>query len=30
MAAFVKAANAKIRSNPWSDYICSTREFASI
>lgn len=25
MAAFVKAINAKIRSNPVSDYICSTR-----
>ncbi|KAJ9157646.1 hypothetical protein NKR23_g416 [Pleurostoma richardsiae] len=24
MAAFVKAINAKIRSNPVSDYICST------
>ncbi|KAL2204478.1 UPF0041-domain-containing protein, partial [Sarocladium strictum] len=24
MAAFIKAANAKIRSNPWSDYLCST------
>ena len=24
MAAFIKAANAKIRSNPVTDYICST------
>ncbi|KAL6869951.1 hypothetical protein ACO1O0_001286 [Amphichorda felina] len=24
MAAFIKAANAKIRSNPMLDYICST------
>ncbi|KAK7729982.1 Small nuclear ribonucleoprotein-associated protein B [Cytospora paraplurivora] len=24
MAAFVKAINAKIRSNPYTDYICST------
>jgi hypothetical protein len=27
MAAIIKAANAKIRSNPVSDYICSTRTF---
>lgn len=27
MAALVKALNAKIRSNPVSDYLCSTREF---
>lgn len=26
MAAAVKALNAKIRSNPVSDYLCSTRE----
>lgn len=25
MAAFIKAINAKIRSNKYSDYICSTR-----
>lgn len=25
MAAFIKAVNAKIRSNPVTDYICSTR-----
>ena len=25
MAALIKAANAKIRSNPVTDYICSTR-----
>lgn len=25
MAAFVKAVNAKIRSNPVTDYVCSTR-----
>lgn len=25
MAAFVKAINAKIRSNKYTDYICSTR-----
>ncbi|KAL2258538.1 hypothetical protein VTK26DRAFT_8119 [Humicola hyalothermophila] len=24
MAALVKAVNARIRSNPWTDYICST------
>ncbi|KAK4229162.1 upf0041 domain-containing protein [Podospora fimiseda] len=24
MAAAIKALNAKIRSNPWTDYICST------
>ncbi|KAK0747400.1 hypothetical protein B0T21DRAFT_379461 [Apiosordaria backusii] len=23
-AALIKAANAKIRSNPWTDYFCST------
>ncbi|KAK0665476.1 hypothetical protein QBC41DRAFT_13021 [Cercophora samala] len=23
-SAFIKAANAKIRSNPWTDYFCST------
>lgn len=27
MAAFVKALNAKIRSNPVSDYVCSTRMY---
>ncbi len=27
MAAFVKAINAKIRSNPVTDYVCSTRKF---
>lgn len=27
MAALIKAANAKIRSNPVSDYICSTRTY---
>lgn len=27
MAAAIKALNAKIRSNPYTDYICSTREF---
>lgn len=26
MAALIKALNAKIRSNPVSDYLCSTRE----
>lgn len=26
MAALIKAANAKIRSNPVSDYFCSTRK----
>lgn len=26
MAAAIKALNAKIRSNPYTDYICSTRE----
>lgn len=25
MAALIKAANAKIRSNPVTDYVCSTR-----
>jgi hypothetical protein len=29
MAAAIKALNAKIRSNPYSDYLCSTREFPS-
>ena len=28
MAAFVKAINAKIRSNPVLDYVCSTRKFS--
>lgn len=28
MAAFIKAANAKIRSNPVSDYVCSTRTYS--
>ena len=27
MAAFIKAANAKIRANPMLDYICSTRTY---
>lgn len=27
MAALIKAANAKIRSNPVTDYICSTRTY---
>ena len=27
MAAFVKAINAKIRSNPVTDYVCSTRTY---
>lgn len=27
MAAVIKAVNAKIRSNPVSDYLCSTRTF---
>ena len=26
MAAAIKALNAKIRSNPYTDYLCSTRE----
>lgn len=26
MAALIKALNAKIRSNPVTDYLCSTRE----
>jgi hypothetical protein len=26
MAAFIKAVNAKIRSHPVLDYVCSTRE----
>jgi hypothetical protein len=28
MAALVKAVNAKIRSNPVLDYVCSTRKFS--
>lgn len=28
MAAAIKALNAKIRSNKYTDYICSTRRFA--
>lgn len=27
MAAFIKAINAKIRSNPAVSYVCSTRKF---
>jgi len=27
MAAAIKALNARIRANPVSDYLCSTREF---
>lgn len=27
MAAAIKALNAKIRSNPTTDYLCSTRTF---
>jgi hypothetical protein len=27
MAAAIKALNAKIRSNPYTDYFCSTRRF---
>jgi hypothetical protein len=30
MAAAIKALNAKIRSNPVSDYFCSTREYLTI
>lgn len=30
MAALVKAINAKIRSNPVSDYFCSTRKSSPI
>jgi hypothetical protein len=30
MAAFIKAINARIRSNPILDYICSTRTYALI
>ncbi|KJR83376.1 pyruvate transporter MPC1 [Sporothrix schenckii 1099-18] len=30
MAAFIKAANAKIRSNPVTDYICSTRMYFAV
>jgi hypothetical protein len=29
MAAAIKALNAKIRSNKWTDYFCSTRTFLS-
>jgi hypothetical protein len=29
MAAAIKALNAKIRSNPYTDYLCSTRECSS-
>lgn len=28
MAAAIKALNAKIRSNKYADYICSTRTFS--
>jgi hypothetical protein len=30
MAAAIKALNAKIRSNPYTDYLCSTRECLSL
>lgn len=30
MAALIKAANAKIRSNPVLDYVCSTRTYMHI
>ena len=30
MAALIKAANAKIRSNPMLDYVCSTRTYSTI
>jgi len=29
MAAAIKALNARIRSNPTTDYLCSTRTFLS-
>lgn len=29
MAAMIKALNAKIRSNPTTDYLCSTRTWKS-
>jgi hypothetical protein len=28
MAAAIKALNAKIRSNPTTDYLCSTRKYS--
>jgi len=30
MAAAIKALNAKIRSNPYTDYFCSTRMYTRL